>query len=82
MSVPEPVPLPSLEGEVPSFEVLAGTRLCRLLRDVAFPADRPLVLFLRVNAGKTLGHYVTGWGAAPRNLIVIDELSVLKEAKA
>lgn len=53
-----------------------GNRLCRLLRETAFPEDHPLVLFVRENVGKTLGHYVTAWGTRARNLIVIDEIAV------
>jgi ethanolamine utilization protein EutA len=34
----------------------------------------PIVLLLRENAGKTLGHYVTEWGALPCRVVVIDEV--------
>jgi ethanolamine utilization protein EutA len=34
----------------------------------------PLVLLLSENAGKTLGHYVTEWGALPCRVVVIDEV--------
>lgn len=52
-----------------------GTRLRQLLREIEYPQDRPLVLLVRENLGKTLGHYVTGWGAEPRALVVIDEIA-------
>jgi ethanolamine utilization protein EutA len=53
-----------------------GQRLARILRDSAFPADLPVVLILKENLGKVLGHYVTDWGALPLNLVVIDEIAV------
>lgn len=51
-----------------------GQRLARLLADSAFPPDRPLVLLLSHNVGKTLGHYATNWGRLPVQLITIDEV--------
>lgn len=36
--------------------------------------DRPLVLLLEANLGKTLGNYATDWGRAPFNLVVVDEV--------
>jgi ethanolamine utilization protein EutA len=30
---------------------------------------------VKENLGKTLGHYVTAWGALPLRLVVIDEVS-------
>jgi ethanolamine utilization protein EutA len=53
-----------------------GGRLATALRALAFPAAHPLVLLLRENAGKTLGHYVTEWGHLPLSLVVIDEVAV------
>jgi ethanolamine utilization protein EutA len=53
-----------------------GRRLARVLREGAFPAELPLVLLLKENLGKVLGHYVTEWGALPLNLVVIDEVAV------
>jgi ethanolamine utilization protein EutA len=52
-----------------------GRRLADACRTIAFPPERPLVLLLSENLGKTLGHYITEWGAAPLNLIVIDEIT-------
>jgi ethanolamine utilization protein EutA len=52
-----------------------GERMASVLRDMAFPKDRPLVLLVEENLGKVLGQYVTQWGAMPLNLIVIDEVS-------
>lgn len=51
-----------------------GTRLADALEDVGFPATVPLVMFVRENIGKTLGQYATRWGAAPRALVVVDEV--------
>lgn len=53
-----------------------GPRLGRALRESAFPAELPLVLFVKENLGKALGHYVTGWRASAWNLMVIDEVPV------
>jgi len=52
-----------------------GGRLARALRQLAFPAALPLVLLVRENAGKVLGHYVTEWGGLPLGLVVIDEVT-------
>lgn len=52
-----------------------GTRLCRLLGEVSFPTTLPLVLLVGENVGKALGNYVTAWGTAPRNLVVVDEVA-------
>jgi ethanolamine utilization protein EutA len=52
-----------------------GQRLARILRESAFPAAHPLVLLMRVNFGKILGHYVTDWGRLPLDLLVIDEVA-------
>jgi ethanolamine utilization protein EutA len=53
-----------------------GQRCACLLRELAFPADLPVVLMMRENLGKILGHYVTAWGTLPLNLVVIDEVAV------
>jgi ethanolamine utilization protein EutA len=53
-----------------------GQRLSQALRESAFPPRHPLVLLLRENLGKVLGHCVTDWGALPLNLIVLDEVAV------
>jgi ethanolamine utilization protein EutA len=62
----------------PSAEAVRdlGGRIARELKVQCLPADRPLVLVLRENLGKVLGHYVTDWGALPVNLVVIDEVAV------
>jgi ethanolamine utilization protein EutA len=52
-----------------------GQRLAGFLRESAFPAGHPLVLLMRENFGKVLGHYVTDWGRLPLNLLVIDEVA-------
>jgi ethanolamine utilization protein EutA len=45
-----------------------------------YPTQHPLVLFSPHNIGKTLGHYVTAWGALPLRLVVVDEI-VVKNAQ-
>jgi ethanolamine utilization protein EutA len=52
-----------------------GRRLARALREASFPPRQPLVLLVRENVGKALGHYVTEWGALPLELVVIDEVA-------
>jgi ethanolamine utilization protein EutA len=52
-----------------------GTRLGEILQETGFPDSQPLVLLVRENLGKVLGHYVTQWGKFPRCLVVIDEIS-------
>jgi ethanolamine utilization protein EutA len=52
-----------------------GRRLANICRAINLPQERPLVLLLSENLGKTLGHYITQWGAAPLNLVVIDEIA-------
>lgn len=51
-----------------------GMRLAERLERNAFPSNRPLVLLLDQNAGKTLGSYATRWGRLPITLVVLDEL--------
>lgn len=51
-----------------------GQRLNRALRETRFPPDRPLVLLVGKNVGKTLGQYATDWGRLPVDLITIDEI--------
>jgi ethanolamine utilization protein EutA len=51
-----------------------GQRLAAALDTCDFPSDRPLVLFVTANVGKTLGHYASRWGASSVNLVVIDEI--------
>jgi ethanolamine utilization protein EutA len=53
-----------------------GQQIARVLREVSFPATHPLVLLVRENVGKSLGHYVTQWGALPLNLVVLDEVTL------
>jgi ethanolamine utilization protein EutA len=51
-----------------------GQRLAAMLDTCCFPRDRPLVLFVTGNVGKTLGQYASRWGTSSVNLIVIDEI--------
>ncbi|WP_437797432.1 ethanolamine ammonia-lyase reactivating factor EutA [Sorangium sp. So ce693] len=51
-----------------------GARIAGALRRAGPIPEHPLVLLTAKNAGKTLGGYVTGWGALPIDLLVIDEV--------
>ncbi|HWB12652.1 MAG TPA: ethanolamine ammonia-lyase reactivating factor EutA [Pirellulales bacterium] len=51
-----------------------GTRLAAALEARRLPPDRPLVLLVNQNVGKTLGQYATRWRRLPVTLIVLDEL--------
>ncbi|WP_437983277.1 ethanolamine ammonia-lyase reactivating factor EutA [Sorangium sp. So ce117] len=51
-----------------------GARLADALRQGGAIPEHPLVLLTAQNAGKAFGGYVTGWGALPLDLIVIDEV--------
>ena len=53
-----------------------GARLAGALQAVHYPATQPLVLMVKENIGKTLGHYVTQWGALPLKLVVLDEIVI------
>jgi ethanolamine utilization protein EutA len=53
---------------------MLGQRLAEALDACQFPNDRPLVLFVAGNVGKTLGQYASRWGASNVNLVVIDEI--------
>ncbi|HEV3117069.1 MAG TPA: ethanolamine ammonia-lyase reactivating factor EutA [Gemmataceae bacterium] len=53
-----------------------GVRLAGALQAVHYPATQPLVLMVKENIGKTLGHYVTQWGALPLKLVVLDEIAI------
>jgi ethanolamine utilization protein EutA len=53
-----------------------GMRLAGILRAMPYPADRPLVLLVARNLGKTLGCYAGDWGKIDVTLIVIDEVAV------
>jgi ethanolamine utilization protein EutA len=65
-----------LDGPGTAAVRAVGQRLAAALARMGFPQERPLVLLLRENLGKTLGHYVTAWGALPLRLVVIDEVPV------
>ena len=51
-----------------------STRLSAVLAAQNFPAAKPLVLVGSENVGKSLGGYITGWGAQRWNVIVLDEI--------
>lgn len=52
-----------------------ATRLRSALERCEFPPALPLVLLVSADVGKLLGCYVTAWGSAPLNLVVLDEVS-------
>ncbi len=54
---------------------ILGERIAEGLRSVDLPAGQPIVILLDSNVGKTLGHYITHWGARPLALIVADEIA-------
>jgi ethanolamine utilization protein EutA len=39
-----------------------------------YPSSQTLIVLLEMNVGKTLGQYISDWGAGIQNLIVIDEV--------
>lgn len=51
-----------------------GNRLAERFERISFPHDRPLVVLLNANVGKTLGNYATRWGRLAVTLVVLDEL--------
>ena len=65
-----------IESPLESWQAVKklGESLARALAATSYPPDRPLVLLVGQNIGKTLGQYATDWGKLPVNLIVIDEL--------
>ena len=66
-------------GSLPELKIFTQ-RFREALRGAHYPFDRPLVLFVSQNVGKTLGQYITQWGQSDYNLIVIDEIAV-REAR-
>jgi ethanolamine utilization protein EutA len=63
-----------LSADYPTV-VSFGRRIAVALEERGFPPDKPLVLLVAGNIGKTLGHYATRWGKSPVELIVIDEIA-------
>jgi ethanolamine utilization protein EutA len=61
------------EADVERIRML-GSRLANALGNGEFPTDRPVVLIVAANVGKSLGSYASQWGRLAVNLIVIDEL--------
>ena len=51
-----------------------GRRLAAALQACGFPPDRPLVLLVAQDVGKSLGNYTTDWGRTKLSLVVIDEV--------
>jgi ethanolamine utilization protein EutA len=66
-----------IDAVLPVWETVkrCGELLAAALVQNSYPRDRPLVLLVGPNIGKTLGQYATRWGQLPVNLVVIDELS-------
>lgn len=52
-----------------------SARLRAALGRCEFPRAQPLVLLVSADVGKLLGSYVTAWGSAPFNLVVVDEVT-------
>lgn len=52
-----------------------GRHLAAAMNAMAWPGDRPLVLLLNNNCGKTVGNYATGWGRQPLPILVLDEIA-------
>jgi ethanolamine utilization protein EutA len=46
-----------------------------VLSEPPFPPHVPLVFLLTDNTGKLFGSYLTGWGRAPLQVLVLDEVS-------
>lgn len=65
-----------VDGCVSLAQVRAlASRLRGALVRCEFPRELPLVLLVTADVGKLLGSYVTEWGRAPLNLVVLDEVS-------
>jgi len=63
-------------GRDASAVATLGERIAAALRTVGFPGAHPLVLLVRDNIAKALGHYVSQWGSIPVNLVVLDEIEI------
>lgn len=59
-------------SEVQSFAAAIANALHRS----NYPTNKPLVLLIKGNVGKTLGSLITSWGCDPFRLVVIDEVSL------
>jgi ethanolamine utilization protein EutA len=62
------------QGDRTSIRVLAD-QLHQSIAQHATSVPIPLVLLVRENLGKVLGHLVTNWGRSPAPLVVIDEIN-------
>ena len=51
-----------------------GRLLGALMKEADWPADRPVVLLMNSNCGKTIGNYATGWRQDALPLLVLDEI--------
>jgi len=51
-----------------------GRLLGALMKDADWPADRPVILLMNSNSGKTVGNYATGWRQHALPLLVLDEI--------
>jgi len=63
-----------LDGPAAETVRSLGMRLAGILRAMAYPPERPLVLLVERNFGKTLGHYAGDWGKLDLSLLAIDEV--------
>ncbi len=51
-----------------------GRLLGALMKEADWPEDRPVVLLMNSNCGKTVGNYATGWKQYALPLLVLDEI--------
>lgn len=67
-----------VRGLAPESEAVRGfgARLASALLAMAWPVDRPFVLLLDSNCGKSLGQCMTRWGQIAMPLVVVDELDL------
>ncbi|HEV3021033.1 MAG TPA: ethanolamine ammonia-lyase reactivating factor EutA [Pirellulales bacterium] len=64
----------ALAGDHPTIASWGG-RLAAALERSGYPPERPLVLLVTSNIGKTLGNYATRWGRLSVQLTVVDEVA-------
>ena len=67
-----------VEGDMKGFSAVQtfAATVAKALRNSGYPSDKPLVLLINANVGKTLGALITSWGRDPFRLVVIDEVSL------
>ena len=65
---------PWQKGRQVSLLRIFGRLLHSLMTQARWPKDRPLVLLVNTNCGKTIGNYATNWGQSFLPIIVLDEI--------